>query len=162
MAKSEMGMTRSMLGAVLGVSHTTVSKWISLGLPVGVAGRLDPVAARVWLDQNRVSPDTATGQGYAVAKGKREAAMASMAEMQLAKMRDQTLDAAEVRQLLSSMVIQVRDGFMALPGLLCDRLAVMSDATDIMLLLETEICKVLQRFADAAARDLGAEVNLGK
>ena len=151
-------VSRSAFAAAIGVSPQMVSRYIAAGLPRLPDGRLDPAAAHAWLEENRVSPDTTTGQGYALSKAKLEAAKAGLAELELAAKSAKTLDAAEVRQLLSTMVIQVRDGVMALPGLLCDRLATMSDPIAISLLLEAEIRRILQRFADAAERDLGAEV----
>ena len=152
MTKTAKGMARSAFGEAVGVSNAMVGKWIKLGMPKRPDGLLNAAACHAWLEANVQRRIEKPSEAFTDAKTRKESALASLRELELQRKRGELIDAAEVRLAASSMVIRFREKLLALSAELCDKLAGMSDAVAVLLLLEDAIRRALQELADESEK----------
>jgi len=125
-----------------GVSKVMVGRWVKAGLPVLTDGRIDVKAGRAWLQANILNRSE-EGESFSAAKARKESALASLRELELAERKGQLLDREEVKQAVEGLVIQARETLMGVPSQVQDRLTGMTSAPAIGELLEAEIRRAL-------------------
>ena len=98
--------------------------------------------------------DGAAEPGYWDNKARREAALASLAELELAKTAGSLVGRAKVEAAAYATGRMLRDSIMGLPTRLAPELAVLTDAFQVEQLLRKELAAVLDGMAKLALDDL--------
>lgn len=91
------------------------------------------------LEQTEGADSTSIGEW----RRRREAAEAKLKEFEAAEREGTLLRADEVREAVEGFILQAREQLMGIPSQVQDRLAGMSDARAIGLLLDEEITRAL-------------------
>jgi phage terminase Nu1 subunit (DNA packaging protein) len=85
------------------------------------------------------------GETYAEAQARKETALASLRELQLAERRGALIQRETVESEWTSVCTTIRDAMLGLPTKLCSRLAAMTDEPEITKYLRVEIRAELTR-----------------
>jgi phage terminase Nu1 subunit (DNA packaging protein) len=146
----------------------TLARWRKLGAPfVKEGGRvwLDVGELEAWLaaregssDSKRAAPaagddDDASrpvGERLALAKLKKERALAAKHEFDVARRRGQYLERAAVEEMLGELGALVRQGLMGWPGRYASRWSGIVEAREMGRELEAAVVELLDQFARAA------------
>lgn len=137
-----------------GVAKATISRWISLGLPVTPDQKIDIVVANTWLEKNLLASKD-SDDSYAVARRRGEAARAELAELELAAKRGELVPLASVKLLWSELGSQLQNGIMQVPDRLCVQLSRMTDARQIRQLMVEELTHALKALSRTPVPSLG-------
>ena len=82
-------------------------------------------------------------ESFAEAARRKEVALADLRETELAVLRGELVNVAEVNAFVSGMIVRARDIFVRMPVELCDRIAAESSPIRIRELIEAEITRAL-------------------
>lgn len=152
----------------LKVDEQTVRRWRRAGAPFAVEPdgqrRLycDPIALQAWLDQRGKVPgkmgrpsdiDGASGSAkdaLAAAKLRKEIALATKAELDVAERKGELQPRAEVEQAAIARILAVKAALLGLAARVTPR-AVGQDGATIHAIVEEEARRILDGFADGEA-----------
>ena len=139
----------------LGVNPGTAARWHKRGMP------LEPEAAQRWREQHgrlRVKPGPAAApmgpapvESFSVARAKREAALAHLAELDLAERRGELVRGDEVERVVALACSNARDLLLGLPARAAPATPGL-DAKAVQALLEAEVHYVLEQLAEGLFR----------
>lgn len=149
-----------------GVSRPAVLKAVKSGRIVLIDGKIDPEVADIqWakntaprvqadaptraaaIEPRETLPDAVEPVSLNEARARREAVMASLAELELAERRGELVSAAGVEKALASKILGARDALDALADRLSPLLAAESDASKVYAMLRREIRQALALLA---------------
>ena len=152
----------------LKVDEQTVRRWKRAGAPFETetdgARRLycDPTALQAWLDQRGKIPGkmgrpsdldgapTAAKDALAAAKLRKEIALATKAELDVAERKGELQPRAEVEQQAIARILAVKAALLGLAARVTPR-AVGQDGATIHAIVEEEARRILDGFAEGAA-----------
>lgn len=178
MARPKKYVSKSAVARELGVTPGRVTQMIARGMPARPDGRLDLERCRKWYRDNvtpRVKPagepqhstttavekcdtavkedvtrpaDDGTPEGFLVARARREAALASLRELDLAKQRGELVPVADVENEWCRICATVRNRILLLPDKLAPRVAVLSDVLECREAIRREIYEALTALSE--------------
>lgn len=142
---AEQPLTRAQLAKAHGVGPQMVSRWVKLGLPRRPDGLYDPKVATNWLRQNITGRDGSSpaSDSLTAARGRKEAALASMRELELKTRRGELIEAADVEREWSAAIAGARERLLQMPEQICERVAVESDPRVCAELIRKEVYRAL-------------------
>lgn len=103
----------------------------------------------------KAGADGVDESGYWKSKGRREAALAEMAELELQSKMGALVDRAKVEHAVESLHRMLRDNVLGLPTRLAPELASMTDAFEIEVKMRTAIRALLEDLSKLTTQDLG-------
>jgi phage terminase Nu1 subunit (DNA packaging protein) len=141
------------MAGILGVSPTTLDRYVAAGCPVETRGELrreyqfNSAAVIAWRDQrDAAAREKAGAAGLTGAESARERytlASAELKELQLAERRGLMISVEDVAPILADELANVRSRLMAMPGRLATVLADMTDPATIETTIEEEVAGAL-------------------
>lgn len=142
------------IASLLMVSERRVQQLVKEGvIPKAERGRyeLAPVVQGYirYLQERSVHSD-ATTIDYAVEKARLTKAQADLAEIEVAKARDEVVGVAQLEKNLGNLFAEVQINLRNIPGRVVSSLVGVKDERTIKMRLMAEIDQVLQRLADAS------------
>lgn len=155
-------VTKTRLADLLRVSKSRVSQYIADGLPVLPDGRIDPEAARAWvearLDPARRRPETGgaglrADPGYAQSRARRAAAEAETAELDLAQRKGTLVTVVAVEQAAVRVFGRAVAAFSEAWPALAPELARMTDPVAIAERLAAEQRRIMDDINEAFLAD---------
>ena len=120
------GITPAEFARREGVTRQTVAARIKTGMPTLSNGRIDPVAARQWCANNlrQHAPVEREAESFASARTRKENALASLREIELARARGEFVDVDELVDASVSRAHQDMYAMMTWPSRVAARMAV--------------------------------------
>jgi hypothetical protein len=151
-----------------GVTLGAVQKAIRAGRITPIEGKIDPEVANIQWERNtgsarsspgpaaapiapagRVKPrDGEDGPRFADVRARREAAMAELAELELAEKRGELVSAQAIERALATKILSVRESLDTLADRITPLLAAEADPAKVYALLRTEIRQVLAQLSN--------------
>lgn len=144
------------LSEIFGFTAKSFSLWARDGLPVvvetenGLANQYDTEAVHGWL----VARAVAKGSGES-SKDRLSRLQGDKAELELATMRGQLLQAEQIEPALVGMVVAARQVALSMSSRLAQLLAPMTDPDSIRILIDEEVEAMLQKLS--TYDELGAD-----
>lgn len=102
--------------------------------------------------------DTPAGEDYSSMRARRERAEAMMAEIELAKAAGKVLDRESTLRALHAKFRELRDDAAGIGRRVAPRLAVLTDAREIRILVDREVATVFETFAKRQLQALTDQV----
>lgn len=148
-------VNRSELAEVFGKSLPTISTWVTKGCPVVERGRrgkewtFDTAAVADWLEQQTVANLQGDTSGLVMEEAKRRktAAEAALAELELAKAREQVIEASEVEKAWADLILSFRAKMLSVPPKMAPVVIVAVNVAEVERLLDDAIREALSELA---------------
>jgi hypothetical protein len=117
--------------------------------PVAAAAAIEPRAsARASRPPAAGDGDEPTGDGLHVSRARREAALAELAELELAEKRGELVSAVAIEKALATKILSVRESLDTLTDRITPLLAAESDPARIYALLRAEMRQALSQLSN--------------
>jgi phage terminase Nu1 subunit (DNA packaging protein) len=133
------------------VSKTVVSKWVRAGLPTAGGGQIDPEAARAWLKAN--TSRGVTVESLTEARSRKESALADLRELELARLRGETVLVEDVGHVLDSAIATSRVRLLAVPQKVAPELALEDNPVKCQELVRAAIHEALHELASGRLQE---------
>lgn len=169
-------MRQKEFAALVGVTETTVMRWLREGMPHQRSGKhgrsidIDPAVSLPWLKDRGIRADVRrterplvedgevvdlqpgdSSAAYASARAKREDFAARMAELNYKQAAGELMDANQVKAELADACTRFRVACEALPYRIGVRVAPVSDENEVVAIMNEEIELFLQELSDSFA-----------
>lgn len=151
-------VTTQQLGELVGKSAPTIANWKKNGMPkLSGAGQRGAPAFDLgqvfpWLIEyyqgREQEAREAAGRGISKAEERKKAADAELAEMKIAKQKEQLLPTVRVDEELALFVMTFRERIMAIPSALAAILAPETDEAKIKEVIESELTAALGELSE--------------
>ena len=158
-------MTKKQLAEVAGYSYRRLHD-IDRDLPEGKklfvqseGGKYDlAIFVQKWVEYN-VANETCDNLDLDMVKAKHEVIKTQKTELEVARIRGQLIDVQDARKLWGDIANTVTQNLIHLPEKVAPMLQMLDNVEVISDIIDTEIRKVLEAFADTPLPDYAAEKN---
>lgn len=160
-------MTKQELAKKLDVSVTTITNWLTEGLPYtskGSKGKgylFDLEQVEEWIRQYKL-PASTDDISFAEARRRRESALAGIKELELHYRQGKLWDSERVTEIYSRYLGAFRNRLLSFPAKLSPQLYGAKSIAEISTLLKKHVDQALNDLADLSFSDVMGKEKIGK
>ena len=146
MTKSKL-VSKAEFSRIMEVSKSMVTKYVAAGMPVDKSGKLDLAKCQSWVNDN-IKSHSNPNETLAEAQTRKEAAVASLRELELQERRGELLRADETQATWESIISTTRSHLLLLPAKLGYKVAVLTDPAECQSVIDAEIKAALKSLSE--------------